>query len=99
MIHIIKSLLFCIFCYAHKEVRLLYNMYKKNTDYVFGKNNCIFRANLQNDLLINGAPMANVVPRDHVTIGAIEHVAATGNKNCVETTVNINCYQTTFYIS
>ena len=97
MIHIIKLLLFFIFYYIHTDDRLLYNMYKKNADYVFGQHNCFFRAKLENDLLINGAPMANVVLRDHVTIGAIENVAATGTKNCVQIRDNINSYKTTFY--
>ena len=54
-------------------------MFKKNSDFVYGQNNCFFRIKLKNDILINGAPMSSVVLRDHVTVGSIENVIATGN--------------------
>ena len=34
---------------------------------------------LKSDILINGVPMSSVVLRDHVTVGSIENVIATGN--------------------
>ena len=54
-------------------------MFKKNSDFVYGQNNCFFRIKLKNDILINGAPMSSVVLRDHVTVGSIENVIASGN--------------------
>ena len=54
-------------------------MFKKNSDFVYGQINCFFRMKLKSVILINSVPMSSVVLRDHVTVGSIENVIATGN--------------------